>query len=85
MDKTIAIKVADVPFCPVCQSPEVNPKTGLLNVRGFKVDLADGWGWQSECLRCLIWFSEDGTKWSPSDRKPDPENGIGDLVHMRRQ
>jgi len=30
--------------CPVCGCPEVDPETGLLNIRGYKV------GWWSECL-----------------------------------
>jgi hypothetical protein len=36
--------------CPVCGASEVNEETGLLNVRGLKVEHSGLW-W-SECLRC---------------------------------
>lgn len=31
--------------CPLCHSPEVNPETGTLNIRAYKVN-----NW-SQCLR----------------------------------
>jgi hypothetical protein len=83
LEKSKELAKNDPPFCPVCGSPEVNPDTGLLNVRGYKVDLGDGNGWWSECLRCLVWFNEDKSKREASDRKTDFDNGIGDLAYMR--
>jgi|GEM_PF-6469097 len=35
--------------CPVCKAPEVNPETGLLNIRAYKVH--DYHGFWSHCLR----------------------------------
>ena len=43
----ITIVVKDV-ICPCCGAPEVNPKTKLLNIRGFKV--SDRHGSWSQCL-----------------------------------
>jgi hypothetical protein len=38
-------------MCPICgESNEVNEKTGLLNIRAYKVN--DKYGWWSECLSC---------------------------------
>lgn len=39
-------------MCPLCLSPEVDTKTGLLNIRGFKVQTEDG-VWRSQCLVCI--------------------------------
>jgi hypothetical protein len=41
--------------CPECKEPELNPETGLLNFRGFKVMDDDGYWW-SHCLTCDEWF-----------------------------
>lgn len=62
------------PFCPVCGAPEVDGKTGLLLVRGYKV--GDEHGWWSHCISGRphhilldgeladlgddIWFTDDG-------------------------
>ena len=42
--------------CPTCKEPEINPETGLLNFRGFKVMDSDTGYWWSHCLTCDEWF-----------------------------
>jgi len=54
------ITVSDELTCPHCKSPELNPATNLLNIRGFKVE--SGGHWWSHCLVCSdrkgkpMWF-----------------------------
>jgi hypothetical protein len=42
--------------CPRCKSPEVNPKTGKLFIRGFKV--TDEKGHWSQCLVCSNYYAK---------------------------
>lgn len=44
--------------CIICGAPEVNPATGLLNVRALKINM-DG-AWWSHSLCCSAWFSTKG-------------------------
>ena len=41
--------------CPLCDRPELNEKTGMLNIRALKVMDKDG-QWWSHCLPCDHWF-----------------------------
>ena len=63
--------------CPNCGAPEVNEKTDLLNIRGYKVHIEGEW-W-SECLACeestgglhTYWFTDGGrSKWEPGRESP---------------
>ena len=56
---TVTVTVKDC-WCPRCDSPEVNPDTQLLWIKGYKVQTDARHGWQSHCLRCHCWFAEDG-------------------------
>jgi hypothetical protein len=55
MNKPATITVDTTLQCPDCKLPELNPDTGLLNFRGFKVMDKKGYWW-SHCLVCDHWF-----------------------------
>lgn len=52
-------------FCPVCNAPEVNPETGKLFVRAFKVDNA------SQCLVCSGFYDAETLKETPENHDPN--------------